>query len=407
MLKNINKSKLLFVQIILLIVFTVIISIFAIFLHNEYKKEIIRNYAIVIGNVSQQYPELAADVMQELISNTNNYNEGIEVLKKYGIEVSSLDELRGMDSLKNRFIIMNITVIIAMSITYIGISIYFYKKEDKRLKDISDYINSILNNDYSMDIREYNEDGISALKNYIYKITIKLRNMSENSQKEKEYLETALSDISHQLKTPLTSLMVINELLENENIDDSKRKECQEKSKIQLEKIQWLITSLLKISQIDSGTIKFKKERVKLKEMLNKAMEPLAIQIELKDIRLIENVDENIRLLCDENWTIEALVNIIKNAYEHTENGGTIKISAEKNPIYTEIKIEDSGCGISDEDINHIFERFYKGKSNKDSIGIGLNMSKMIIDKQSGDIEVKSKIGEGTVFSIKFYGQNV
>lgn len=407
MLKNINKSKLLFVQIILLIVFTVIISIFAIFLHNEYKKEIIRNYAIVIGNVSQQYPELEADVMQELISNTDNYNEGIDVLKKYGIEVSNLDELRGIYSLKNRFIIMNIAVIIVISITYIGISIYFYKKEDKRLKDISNYINSILNNDYSMDIREYNEDGISELKNYIYKITIKLRNMSENSQKEKEYLEIALSDISHQLKTPLTSLMVINELLENENIDDSKRKECQEKSKIQLEKIQWLITSLLKISQIDSGTIKFKKEQVKLKEMLNKAMEPLAIQIELKDIRLIENVDENIRLLCDENWTIEALVNIIKNAYEHTENGGTIKISAEKNPIYTEIKIEDSGCGISDEDINHIFERFYKGKSNKDSIGIGLNMSKMIIDKQNGDIEVKSKLGEGTVFSIKFYDQNL
>ncbi len=407
MLKNINKSKLLFVQVILLIVFTVIISIFAIFLHNEYKKEIIRNYAIVIGNVSQQYPELEADVMQELISNMNNYNEGIEILKKYGIEVSNLDELRGIDLLKNRYIIMNITVIVVMSITYIGISIYFYKKEDKRLKDISNYINSILNNDYSIDIREYNEDEISALKNYIYKITIKLRNMSENSQKEKEYLETALSDISHQLKTPLTSLMVINELLENENIDDSKRKECQEKSKIQLEKIQWLITSLLKISQIDSGTIKFKKEQLNLKEMLDKVIEPLAIQIELKDIILIENIDEDIMLLCDENWTIEAIVNIIKNAYEHTENSGTIKISAEKNPIYTEIKIEDNGCGISEEDINHIFERFYKGKSNKDSIGIGLNMSKMIIDKQNGSIEVKSKLGEGTTFCIKFYDQKL
>ncbi len=407
MFKNINKSKALFIQIILLLVFTVIISIFSVYLHNKYKEEMIRNYAIVVGNISQEYPELEADIIYELLSNKQNYNEGIEILKKYGIEVSNLDEIRTTNSLKNGLVITNIVIVVIMSIAYICVSLYFYAKEEKRLKDISDYINNILNNNYSIDIREYNEDSISVLKNYIYKITIKLRKMSEKSQKEKQYLEVALSDISHQLKTPLTSLMVINELLENENIDEDRRRECQRKSRIQLEKIQWLITSLLKISQIDSGTIKFKKEKVNVKSLINKTLEPLAIQIELKNINLIKNIDENLRIICDENWTMEALVNIIKNAYEHTENGGTIKISAEENPIYTEIRIEDNGCGIDEEDINHIFERFYKGKSNKDSIGIGLNMSKMIIDKQNGSIEVKSKLGEGTLFSIKFYEQNL
>lgn len=406
MLKNINKSKSLFIQVILLLVFTIIASIFSIYVHNQYKREIIRNYAIIVGNISQEYPELEADIMSALFSDEQNYEEGIEVLRKYGIDISNLDEIKTANLLKNKLVIANITIVAIMSIVYILISIYFYKKEEKRLNDISDYINNILNNDYSMDIREYNEDEISALKNYIYKITIKLRNMSENSQKEKEYLEVALSDISHQLKTPLTSLMVMNELLENENIDENKRKECEQKSRIQLEKIQWLITSLLKISQIDSGTIKFKKEEVNVQELLTKSLEPLAIQIELKNINLIQNIDKDIRIICDENWTIEALVNIIKNAYEHTENGGTINISAEENPIYTEIRIEDNGCGINEEDINHIFERFYRGKSNKDSIGIGLNMSKMIIDRQNGDIEVKSKPGEGTCFIIKFHGQN-
>ena len=227
--------------------------------------------------------------------------------------------------------------------------------------------------------------------------------MSEYSQKEKEYLEVALSDISHQLKTPLTSIMVMNELLENKNLEESKRKECQQKSKQQLEKIQWLITSLLKISQIDSGTIKLKKENVDAKVLIDKTLEPLIIQIEAKSITLVKDIEEKLEIICDENWTVEALINVIKNAYEHTEKEGTIKITVQGNPIYNEIKIEDSGSGIKEEDINHIFERFYKGKSNKESIGIGLNMSKTIIEKQNGTIEVQSTEGVGTCFTIKMF----
>lgn len=404
MLRDMNRLRPLIIQIILLIVFTTLISIFAIHTHNMYKKEIIRNNAIIIGAIVEKYPEIEAETIKKLISDNANYERGIEILSKYGINnIENLDELVSVNELKNKMILENIILVALMIIVYILVNLYFYKKEDKRLNDISNYIDNILNNDYSLDIREYDEDTISSLKNHIYKITVKLRNMSEYSQKEKEYLEVALSDISHQLKTPLTSIMVMNELLENKNLEESKRKECMQKSKVQLEKIQWLITSLLKISQIDSGTIKLKKENVNAKELINKTLESLIIQIEAKDINLIQDIEEDLTIICDENWTSEALINIIKNAYEHTEKEGTIKITAKGNPIYSEIKIEDNGSGIKEEDINHIFERFYRGKSNKESIGIGLNMSKTIIEKQNGTIEVQSTEGVGTCFTIKIF----
>lgn len=403
MFRDVNKLRPLIIQVILLILFTILVSIYAIHTHNMYKQEIIRNNASIIGVIIEKYPNIEIEAIKEIISDNEKFEQGIEALGKYGIDdIENLDEIASINELKNKMVLGNIIFVVSVIIIYILINLYFYKKEDKRLNDISNYINNILNNDYSLDIREYDEDSISALKNYIYKITIKLRNMSEYSQKEKEYLEVALSDISHQLKTPLTSIMVMNELLENRNLEESKRKECEQKSKQQLEKIQWLITSLLKISQIDSGTIKLKKEKVNAKELINKTLEPLIIQIEAKGITLVQDIEE-LEIICDENWTVEALINIIKNAYEHTEKEGTIKITVQGNPIYNEIKIEDNGSGIREEDINHIFERFYKGKSNKESIGIGLNMSKTIIEKQNGTIEVQSTEGAGTIFTIKIF----
>ena len=404
MFKDVNKLRPLVIQIILLIFFTILVSIYAIHTHNMYKQEIIRNNASIIGLIIEKYPNIEIQAIKEIISDDSNIEQGIKALGKYGIDdIENLDEISNINKLKNKMVLGNIIFVVSVITIYVLINLYFYKKEDKRLNDISNYINNILNNDYSLDIREYDEDSISTLKNYIYKVTIKLRNMSEYSQKEKEYLEVALSDISHQLKTPLTSIMVMNELLENKNLEESKRKECQQKSKQQLEKIQWLITSLLKISQIDSGTIKLKKENVNAKELINKTQEPLIIQIEAKSITLVKDIEENLEIICDENWTVEALINIIKNAYEHTEKDGTIKITVQGNPIYNEIKIEDNGSGIREEDINHIFERFYKGKSNKESIGIGLNMSKTIIEKQNGTIEVQSTEGVGTCFTIKMF----
>ena len=265
------------------------------------------------------------------------------------------------------------------------------------------YMDNILIDNYNIDINTYDDNVLSSLKDDIYKMTIKLKNMADNSNKEKKYLATTLSDISHQLKTPLTSLFVFNEILKQDNLDSKTRKEILEKSEKQLERIKWLITSLLKMSQLDSGSITLQKDKVNLQKLINESCEPFLISLDLKNVKLQINIDKKAFIICDKNWTIEAISNIVKNALEHVKENGTITIQSITNPIYLKLEIIDDGEGIKAEEINHIFERFYHGNKNKDSIGIGLNMSKMIIEKQKGHIEVESKLNKGTKFSIYFY----
>lgn len=303
---------------------------------------------------------------------------------------------------------IELNIILLVTIFYlitIIITWYHLYKKNKKIKNLSTYMNNILNNNYSLDIRDYEEGNLSNLKNDIYKMTVKLKEQSDLSQKEKKYLEEVLSDISHQLKTPLTSMYVINDvLLSDKKIDDSKKKEFLIKNRKELEQIEWLVTSLLKMSRLDSGSEKIIPKETKLDDLIRKTVTPLEIPIELKNQHLVLDYDKNIKLNIDLNWTTEALINILKNAHEHTKESGTIQIKAKDTVIYTEIEIIDTGEGISTTDLPHIFERFYKGKTNKESIGIGLNMAKKIINLEKGDIKVISN-SNGTTFNIKFYKQ--
>lgn len=303
---------------------------------------------------------------------------------------------------------IELNIILLVTIFYlitIIITWYHLYKKNKKIKNLSTYMNNILNNNYSLDIRDYEEGNLSNLKNDIYKMTVKLKEQSDLSQKEKKYLEEVLSDISHQLKTPLTSMYVINDvLLSDKKIDDSKKQEFLIKNRKELERIEWLVTSLLKMSRLDSGSEKIIPKETKLDDLIRKTVTPLEIPIELKNQHLILDYDKNIKLNIDFNWTTEALINILKNAHEHTKENGTIQIKVKDTVIYTEIEIIDTGEGISTTDLPHIFERFYKGKTNKESIGIGLNMAKKIINLEKGDIKVISN-SNGTTFNIKFYKQ--
>ena len=284
---------------------------------------------------------------------------------------------------------------------------YHLYKQSEKIKDLSFYMNNILNNNYSFDIRDYEEGDLSNLKNDIYKMTVKLKEQSDLSQKDKRYLEEVLSDISHQLKTPLTSMYVINDcLLTSKDIKEEKKQEFLKKNRKELERIEWLVTSLLKMSRLDSGSETLKMKEVELGSLIKKVLVPLEIPIELKNQKLILEYDPKIKLNIDISWTTEAFINILKNAHEHTREEGTITIYAKDTPIYTEIEIRDNGEGINEEDLPHIFERFYKGKGNKESIGIGLHMAKKIINLEKGEIKALSS-KEGTTFNIKFYKQNL
>lgn len=276
------------------------------------------------------------------------------------------------------------------------------KKRYDNIDALNAYLVKVLAGDEAPDVLDQEEGELSILKTNIYKATSTLKHQKELLSKDKVALSNAIADISHQLKTPLTSMIVMNDLLKTED-DKEKRTEFLQTQSDQLDRMDWLIRTLLKLSKIDAGTITMKPEDIMADVLMEEAVKPFEIQMELKEIAYTSNISD-IKLRCDKNWTVEALRNIVKNCIEHMESGDMLSVSASDTNIYTEIIIEDTGCGIAEEDLSHIFERFYKGKNaEKDSVGIGLALSKTIICGQKGDIIVESTEGVGTKFSVRFY----
>ncbi len=394
MIKNKEIKKLILVEMIFLII-TIIFSIFiANIINNNYKQEIINNNSYIVGSLIEKHPELEDDIIASIILK-ENYELGNSILEKY--QLNNVDYI----NYNNNYLILILAIAIYLGLLFINF-IFIYNMYQK-IKKIDQYMNNILNDDYSLNIKEYCEGDISNLKNDVYKMTVKLKEQSELLTKDKKYLEETLEDISHQIKTPLTSMYMINDILTSEK-NERIRKEFLIKNKNQIERIEWLVISLLKLSKLDSGTVKLKKEKIKVKDLINKAIEPIKVSLDLKSIDLDLNLS-NDTVLVDINWTKEALLNIIKNACEHTKD--KITITSKNNPLYLEIRITDNGKGIAKKDLKHIFERFYKGSDNKDSIGIGLNMSKKIINLQQGIIEVETKENIGSTFIIKLYKNNL
>ena len=297
----------------------------------------------------------------------------------------------------------------AAAVTFIAlfivivVSVIFTKWRYEKIEELSRYLRRISSGEYLLDIRDNKEGELSILKNEIYKMTVMLAEQANMLKNDKRFLADSISNISHQLKTPITSMFVMIDLIRDENLPQDKRMEFTRNIKSQLDRLQWLVTSLLKLSKIDAGTIEFKKEKVIVKELVNRAVEHLLIPIELKN-RPLELTGKKIKSFTgDLNWSSEAIANIVKNCMEHTPEGGKITIDYNETSIYTMIKISDNGEGIHKEDLPYIFNRFYKGKNaHNNGIGIGLAMSKSIIEGQGGTIEVSSS-DKGTQFTIKFY----
>lgn len=278
----------------------------------------------------------------------------------------------------------------------------YTKKRYDRLNELNDYLSLVCAGNYNLDIADNTEGELSILKNNLYKVITILKSQNEALAADRIHLADSLADISHQLKTPLTSMMVMADLLRKEKSQD-KRDEFISVIENQLDKIKWLVTTLLKISRLDAGTVIFKNEVHSCDDIISTAVAPFLVMLELKGIELQCEVPDF--LLCvDRRWTIEALENIIKNCAEHTQSGGKISITGESTNLSSIIRISDNGCGIAPEELPHIFERFYHGRgSSDDSVGIGLALSKSIFERENAEISAKSKEGVGTEFTVKFY----
>lgn len=289
--------------------------------------------------------------------------------------------------------ILLIIIIIALIICMI------YK--EKQIKQISQQVNAILFQQKDIYIPYYKEGTLSFLESEIVKLVNRLSEQNRLLLEDKIILKQSLEDISHQMKTPLTSLNLVHERLKM--AEGTEKKKLLKEQQLLLDKIEWLVITLLKIAQIDSNTVTFQKENISQKELYIKLVKPFEIQLELKDISIELEADQTYIENIDILWTLEALSNIFKNCIEHTEQGGNIKITMNNNPLYSEIIIQDNGNGIDSEDLIHLFERFYKGKNaTQQSVGIGLSLSHMIIEKQNGTIAVENTY-PGAKFTIHFY----
>ena len=280
--------------------------------------------------------------------------------------------------------------------------IVYTKNRYKKIEKLNDYLVRVLAENDTDEILDQEEGELSILKTNIYKTTSTLKYQKELLSDDKKNLAAALADISHQLKTPLTSMMVMNDLLVDEK-DEDKRIEFLNTQSSQLDRMNWLIQTLLKLSKLDAGTIVLKREDIPATEIVEEAIKPFEIQFDLRNISFESDVSP-VNIRCDKNWTVEAIQNIIKNCIEHMEDGGQLFVSLADTNIFTQLTIKDTGCGIAADDIPHIFERFYKGKNaGKDSVGIGLALSKSILEEEQAEINVESTEGVGTRFIIKFY----
>lgn len=288
---------------------------------------------------------------------------------------------------------------ILIGLVFLAVTYYRYK----RISDITYEIDKILRGCGGINFKSFKEGELSILSDRVEKLVAILNQQKETLQKDKIYLSDSIADISHQLKTPLTAINLILTRMRKSDLSREERMSLvRELSKL-TERTQWLISVLLKISKIDTGTLVMNKEEIEIKELVKKAYEPVAVAMDLKDQRFISDCGE-CKINADFQWTCEAVANVIKNCMEHTPEGGYVKVTAKETNIYTEIAVEDSGKGIDNEDLPHIFERFYRGKdSDPNSVGIGLALARMIISGQEGTIKAQNKREGGAKFIIRFY----
>lgn len=402
MKNKIELKKMCITSCIVVIIFLIIFSILIYKQYKTYTYNFNQKIAGIIDNVLEKYPDIEKREIVEILNSSDGTNN--EILMEYGIELDKDSVILENYTDFQKFIIIDINTLIVFILI---LSIIFFKynqSESKKINEITKYIEEINRGNYRLNIEENTEDELSILKNELYKITVMLKEVAENSQKDKTTLKDSLSDISHQIKTPITSILImLDNILSDENMPEDIKKDFIKDIKREIVNIKFLVESILKLSKIDSNSIKFIKKEVFIKDIINEAVKNVSMLSELKNIEIIVSGDDSIKTICDLKWQVEAITNILKNCIEHSYENRKIYINYNQNNMYTELKIEDNGTGIDAKDLPHIFERFYKGKnSSSDSVGIGLALSKSIIESNNGYIQVDSKLNKGTTFIIKY-----
>ena len=360
--------------------------------------------ANILTLVNKEYPKVKQYDIAKIMKKASKGNTD-NILSKYGYEVDSSFWIKEEKTITTVFLGWMLGAVIITALCIELIFLMYNKKKDSEINDITKLIEAINNKNYSLEIDSLSEDELSILKNEIYKTTIFLKENADNSARDKESLKKSLQDISHQLKTPLTSILInLDNVMKDSDMEPEVRFGFLRQIRRDTESMNFMIQTLLKLSKFETNTITFNQNNVKLVEIIDEAIDNVAALSDLRDVDIEKKIKGDIDLYCDRTWMCEALKNILKNAVEHSPEGSSVDISVSKNKLYTEISIADHGTGISEKDISHIFERFYKDQdATNDSIGIGLALSRDIIESQNGKIRVQSEPGRGTTFFIQIF----
>ena len=284
------------------------------------------------------------------------------------------------------------------------LQIVFAEKRYKEIRLLSQQLDEILHEGGSMELRHFREGDVEILRDELQKMLLRLEEQTELLEKEKMSLADSLADISHQIRTPLTTLNLLVERLKKNTGDISSRQSLLREAEQMLDRIQWLLTSLLRLSKLDAGAIVLKPQTILLSSFFREVMKPFDVSMDVRGQSLEIRGDGSTEVQGDYNWTMEAIGNVIKNSLEYTPEGGLLLIEWTENPLFTEIKITDSGKGIPKEDIPHLFERFYRGKNaGNHSFGIGLSLSRAILAQENAVIYGQNVSPLGAQFVIRFY----
>ena len=400
-LKRNNWKCIVLISVIIIFLFVMLFTFVNRWQQGNNNKAINSRISGIIERIDKRYPDVSEDEILEILKSDGHINNSF--LAKYGYsERSTIIETYKEESAKQAFI--NTLILMAFGATLIIAFIIYISNQNNKIDEIKKYINAVSNKDYSLDISDNGEDELSKLRNELYKITVMLKESAEISIKEKTQLSDSIADISHQIKTPITSIRImLDNIKENPQMDEATKNEFINDISNQVDWISSLVISLLKLARLDAGVIELNRREIKVEELVQNVVRNLAILLEVKNVSVEVNIPDGAVFFGDYNWQLEALTNIVKNSIEHSRENSKIYIIAESNNFFLKIIVKDEGNGILKEDIKHIFDRFYKSKnSSEDSIGIGLSLAKSIIEKDNGYIEVTSKLEKGTEFEIKY-----
>lgn len=402
-MKNREYLKKYLIQILIVLIVFLISFIFISKLeYSEYKKNF--NYKIngIFLFLQEKYPDITKEDLIEIL---NSDNSKTNILEEYGYDVEIDSLLVQNDKLNVRYNIYKLVIIGLCLVALMYLFVTSHLESDKEIDKIIRLLEKINHKNYELNIDELSEDKLSILREEIYKTTIMLKENADNSLKDKINIKNSLQDISHQLKTPLTSIdIMLDNISDDPNMKTEVREEFIRHIKREMASITFLVQAILKLSRFESNTITFYPKEVSVQKIIDAVISNVSNLSDLKNICIVVDNRCKNKIKCDFKWQVEALTNILKNAIEYSYNDNKVIFECDDNNLYTEFRIKDFGKGMSTEDIVNIFKRFYKGKNaGKDSIGIGLSLSKAIIEKDNGQIVVESKKEKGTTFIIKYF----